>query len=179
MSLYTRLDTLESIDITSQSIAPRILYGIAYPSAIVRTSALSPLPSASHSIPYLRLNPSSKWAVRLIDQPSLDNRAAQLAFLSRRDGWTCFYCDQPLNEHTATVEHIVCTAHQGPTHADNLCLSCSSCNAAVGSLPAVQKVKLAISIRVGRIAVSAFKVQQHRVSSRIGNANASGKRGAK
>lgn len=175
--LHTRLDTLETVNIASSAIAPRILYGIAYPSDIVRTSALSPLPSPAHTIPYLRLAPSSKWAVRLIDQPSLDNRAAQLAYLSRRDGWSCFYCDQPLNATSATIEHIVCTAHGGPTHADNLCLSCSSCNAAVGSLPAVQKVKLAISIRVGRIAVSAFKAQQHRASRRIDNAN--GKRGAK
>lgn len=159
--LYTRLDTLETVDIASPAISPRILYGIAYPSDIVRTSALSPTLRVN-STRYLRLTPSSKWAVRLIDQPSLENRAAQLAYLSRRDGWTCFYCDQSINEHTATVEHIVCTAHGGPIHADNLCLSCSSCNAAVGSLPAVQKVKLAIGVRVGTIAMSVFKDQQRR-----------------
>lgn len=171
--LHTRLDTLETVDITSPAISPRILYGIAYPSEIVRTSALVAWRSDHHYHAYLRLHPASKWAVRLIPQNDLATRAAQLAFLSARDGWTCFYCDQPINEHTATVEHIVCTAHHGPTHADNLCLSCSSCNAAVGSLPAVQKVKLAISVRVGRIAVSAFKAQQQ--SKR----NSNGKRGAK
>lgn len=162
--IYTRLDTLESIDIASPAIAPRVLYGIAYPSDIVRTSALYPTPY-SHSgrhVPYLRLTPSAKWAVRLVAQPSLDTRAAQLAYLSRRDGWTCFYCDDPLTVSTATVEHIVATSHGGPTHADNLCLSCASCNAALGSLPAVQKVKLAINVRVGRVAVAAFKDQQRR-----------------
>lgn len=164
-TLYTRLDTLESIDIASPAISPHILYGIAYPSDIVRTSALAPAkslvpPATLDLVPYLRLSPSAKWAVRLIEQPSLDNRAGQLAYLSRRDGWTCFYCSQSINEHTATIEHIVCTAHGGPTHADNLCLSCASCNAAVGSLPAVQKVKLAIGVRVGTIAMSVFKGQQ-------------------
>lgn len=168
---HTRLDTLETVNIASRAISPRILYGIAYPSDIVRTSALSPTPSINRAIPYLRLDPSSKWAVRLIPQSDLSNRAAQLAFLSTRDGWTCFYCDQSLNAATATIEHIVCTAHGGPTHADNLCLSCASCNAAVGSLPAVQKVKLAISVRVGRVAVSVFKDQQRRQGDR--------KRGAK
>ncbi len=166
---HTRLDTLESIDTTSPSIAPLIFYGIAYPSDIVRTSALSPYPSyspaespATHrTIPYLRLNPSSKWAVRLIPN-DLSTRAAQLAFLSARDGWACFYCSQTLTASTATIEHIICTAHGGPTHADNLCLSCASCNAAVGSLPAVQKVRLAIGVRVGEIAMSAFKDQQWR-----------------
>lgn len=173
--LYTRLDTLETVDITSPAISPRILYGIAYPSDIVRTSALSPRPEPeiNRSIAYLRLNPSAKWAVRLIPQDDISTRAAQLAYLSSRDGWTCFYCSQSINEHTATIEHIVCTAHQGPTHADNLCLSCASCNAAVGSLPAVQKVKLAISVRVGTIAATVFKDQQRRSS------DAARKRGTK
>lgn len=171
-TLHTRLDTLETIDIASPAISPRILYGIAYPSDIVKTSALSPVSSEHRHHAYLRLTPSAKWAVRLIPQLDLSTRAAQLAFLSRRDGWSCFYCSQSINEHTATVEHIVAIAHGGPTHADNLCLSCASCNAAVGSLPAVQKVKLAIGVRVGTIAMSVFKDQQRRK-------DANGKRGVK
>lgn len=170
-TLHTRLDTLETVNIDSPAISPRILYGIAYPSDIVRTSALIPWPEIIHSIPYLRLTPSAKWAVRLIPQTSLDTRAAQLAFLSARDGWTCFYCSQALTPTSATIEHIVSTSHGGPTHADNLCLSCASCNAAVGHLPAVQKVKLAIGVRVGTIAAGVFKDQQKRT--------ADGKRGAK
>lgn len=165
-ALHTRLDTLESIDIASPVISPRILYGIAYPSDIVRTSALISWRSDHRYHAYLRLSPSAKWAVRLIPQNDLSTRAAQLAYLSARDGWSCFYCDRSINATTATIEHLVATSHGGPNHADNLCLSCSSCNAAVGSLPAVQKVKLAIGVRVGTIAVSVFKDQQRRNSKR-------------
>lgn len=164
--IYTRLDTLETVDPTSPAVASLILYGIAYPSDIIRTSALSPTLSVNRSTPYLRLTPWSKWAVRLIPQTAIDTRAAQLAYLSSRDGWTCFYCGQSLTADTAEIEHIVSTSHGGPTHADNLCLTCRPCNAAAGSLPAVQKVKLAISVRVGRVAVEAFKDQQRRRQDR-------------
>lgn len=173
---YTRLDTLETVNISSPEISSRVLYGIAYPADIVRTSALSPTANNAldRGCPYLRLTPSAKWAVRLVPVIDLSNstRAAQIAYLSRRDGWSCFYCDRTLDSSIATIEHIVCTAHGGPTHADNLCLAHESCNAAAGSLSGYEKVKLAIGVRVGTIAASVFKDQQRRK-------DVTGKRGAK
>jgi hypothetical protein len=149
---HTRLDTLQSIDIASPAIAPRIYYGIAYPSDIINVSALSSTPSPSRPGVYLRLTPASKWAVRLIPESSLETRAVQIAYLSARDGWSCFYCGRDIDFSTATVEHIVPVAHDGPTHASNLCLACGNCNAMMGHLPGVQKMKLAVSARIGTIA---------------------------
>lgn len=172
--LHTRLDTLETVDISSPEISPRILYGTAYPADIVRTAVLYPKPSTiegyrslSRDIPYLRLTPSSKWAVRLIpvNNDDLSTRAAQLAYLARRDGWNCFYCDRTLDATSATIEHIICTAHGGPTHADNLCLSCGPCNAAMGSLPGVQKMRLAIGARVGMVLVKTLTAPKEEIVS--------------
>lgn len=159
--LYTRLDTLQSIDLSCPEISRLVMYGAPFNADLVRASALYREPSHTR-VPYLRLRPGSLWAMRLVPQIALDTRAAQLAFLSARDGWQCFYCGKDIDSSTATVEHIVCTAHGGPTHADNLCLTCGACNAAVGSLPAVQKVKLAIATRVGAVALSVFKDQNKR-----------------
>lgn len=153
---YTRLDTLQSIDLSDPLISRHLLWGIPFSSHLIKASALYREQSPNR-VPYLRLNPGSKWAVRLIPEISLDTRAAQLAFLSTRDGWSCFYCGKDLDEYTATIEHIVSVAHGGPTHGDNLCLTCGPCNAAAGALPAVQKVKLAIGVRVGTIAATVFK----------------------
>ena len=163
--LYTRLDTLESVDISHPTLSRHVLWGAPFSSALIKMSALYLTP-ADNLVPYLRRSPSSKWAVRLVPQIALDTRAAQLAYLSIRDGWACFYCDRELTATTATVEHIVSTSHGGPTHADNLCLSCESCNAAMGSMPAVTKMRLAIGARVGTIAMSVFKSSQGNGHSR-------------
>lgn len=158
---YTRLDTLQSIDLSDPLISRHLLWGIPFSSHLIKASALYREQSPSR-VPYLRLNPGSKWAVRLIPEIAFDTHAAHLAFLSTRDGWSCFYCGKDLDEHTATIEHIVSVAHGGPTHGDNLCLTCGPCNAAAGALPAVQKMKLAVSARVGTIALKIFNDQPKR-----------------
>ena len=64
--------------------------------------------------------------------------------LADRDGPNCIYCGAGLAVDTATIEHIVPLSAGGPDHLSNKALACRCCNQAVGSLPAAQKVMLAV-----------------------------------
>lgn len=53
--------------------------------------------------------------------------------LVERDGSACIYCDEPLTQETATVDHIVPVTAGGPDKIINKVLACSICNAAGGA----------------------------------------------
>lgn len=42
--------------------------------------------------------------------------------------WKCAYCDQQLNENTATIDHILPKHKGGQSIRSNLCAACNSCN---------------------------------------------------
>ena len=62
--------------------------------------------------------------------------------LIERDGNNCFYCLEPMEEGDASVEHLVSVHKGGPNHMDNMALAHRNCNARVGNLPLVQKLKV-------------------------------------
>lgn len=43
-------------------------------------------------------------------------------------GWRCAYCDQQLNENTATIDHIVPKHKGGQNIRSNLACACNKCN---------------------------------------------------
>jgi 5-methylcytosine-specific restriction endonuclease McrA len=62
--------------------------------------------------------------------------------LIKRDGKSCFYCDQTLEEDEMTVEHLFSINQGGTNHISNLAISCKPCNNEAGHLSVVEKVKL-------------------------------------
>lgn len=52
-----------------------------------------------------------------------------------RAGNCCEYCriSQADQFFTFEIDHIIAEKHRGPTHSNNLCLSCPDCNAFKGS----------------------------------------------
>lgn len=142
---FIRLDTL-------QPVTPsRLWWGADSKAVKVRRSALTLLESSGR-VPFMEV--SANWAVRVVPESPLDQRAARLAYLIARDGAVCFYCTRELDPRTegtkpngCTIEHVVALSAGGPDHASNLALSCPSCNAAAGHLSAVEKFRYALKMR--------------------------------
>lgn len=142
---YIRLDDLSAVELNSWEV----WHGPVCNSVRVKKAHLKrpqhPAPTTDakyHSV-------SAAWAVRIVEASSLDARVARIAYLLARDGKECFYCGRENETVRFEVEHIIPTAHGGPDHASNLCLTCPPCNRAMGALSGVEKVKLAIKIRTG------------------------------
>lgn len=70
-----------------------------------------------------------------------------IATISARDGMKCFYCGDPLDEDTATVEHLVARASGGPNHLANKFLACERDNMRAGHLSAPEKIRLRDELR--------------------------------
>lgn len=70
--------------------------------------------------------------------------------LIERDGRGCFYCLEPMEDGDVSVEHLVSRHKGGPNHMDNLALAHTKCNARVGNLPLVQKLKVREAVLVER-----------------------------
>jgi hypothetical protein len=62
--------------------------------------------------------------------------------LVEREGPFCFYCQQPLEEHQSTIEHLIPKSAGGLNHMSNYALACVPCNQAAGSLSLMEKIKL-------------------------------------
>ena len=48
--------------------------------------------------------------------------------------WECAYCSKPLDENTATIDHIVPKFKGGHNVRANMCCCCSSCNKEKGTI---------------------------------------------
>lgn len=172
---YIRLDDLSPIELTSWEV----LWGPETRAEKVKKSHLAKIIPGTANIsdrgkvglvPHLSI--SANWAVRLVEANSLSARAARIAYLVARDSAECFYCGTFLFDPTrigglmlasdvvsrsCEIEHIVPTAHGGPDHASNLCLTCPPCNRAMGALSGAEKVRLAIKMKVGSMNISTSK----------------------
>lgn len=64
-----------------------------------------------------------------------------------RDGTDCFYCGLPLNEDI-TLEHLIPLTAGGPNKLSNMVLAHFHCNSQAGHKTIVEKVRMAIDIRI-------------------------------
>ena len=71
----------------------------------------------------------------------------QLDRLLLFQGNRCFFCDQPIPEGEASVEHLVASANGGTNDDDNCVACCKSLNAAFGSRPYKDKLRAIMSHR--------------------------------
>lgn len=138
---FIRLD-----DLTALPASTGVLWGSPSSAVRVRRPALFK-ESAPGRVPFLPV--SAMWAVRLVPAIPVEARIARLAYLVARDGDGCFYCSNRLDFAACTIEHLVARAAGGPDHASNLVLSCPGCNAHAGHLSAAEKMRLALSLRLG------------------------------
>ena len=67
--------------------------------------------------------------------------------LLERDGSNCFYCGKPLNEDI-TLEHLLALVSGGKNILSNMVLCHEKCNQEAGILTIVEKVKMAIKLRL-------------------------------
>lgn len=73
-------------------------------------------------------------------------REKQRARVLRRSPWwknmvrstKCFYCQRPLNEQTATMDHVVPLARGGMSTRGNIVPSCKGCNTRKKSLTVME-----------------------------------------
>lgn len=150
--MYIRLDTLQEVNPEPSTL----LWGAGPPGSDINPSNWAIKVKKAHLFRQWSagrsafLSISAGWAVRLVEASTHKGRQARIAHLMKRDGPTCLYCGDEIDPRACTVEHIVPASAGGPEHASNLALSCRPCNAAMGHLSAVEKVKLAIRFRVGR-----------------------------
>jgi len=68
-------------------------------------------------------------------------RSADEQTLRLRDGDLCFFCQKDLGDD-ATVEHLVARTHSGPNHISNKVLAHKICNADVGHMSAMEKIRI-------------------------------------
>lgn len=59
-----------------------------------------------------------------------------------RDGDACFYCKEPMIDGQMSVEHLLALGHGGSDHLSNLVLAHPTCNAKVGHLSIMDKIKI-------------------------------------
>ncbi len=71
----------------------------------------------------------------------------QLDRLLLFQGNRCFFCDEPIPEGEASVEHLVASANGGTNEDDNCVACCKSLNAAFGSRPYKEKLRAVLSHR--------------------------------
>lgn len=53
--------------------------------------------------------------------------------LTAKNGNHCHYCGRPLNNRTATIDHIIPRSRNGSNHLWNLVLACRQCNVKKGN----------------------------------------------
>ena len=59
-------------------------------------------------------------------------------------GRRCFFCDQPLLQSDASVEHLVASANGGSNGDDNCVACCMALNALFGSMSLKEKIQLVL-----------------------------------
>lgn len=71
----------------------------------------------------------------------------QLDRLLLFQGHRCFFCDQPIPDGEASVEHLVASANGGTNDDDNCVVCCKALNTAFGSRPYKDKLRAIINHR--------------------------------
>jgi hypothetical protein len=71
----------------------------------------------------------------------------QLDRLLLFQGNRCFFCEQPIPEGEASVEHLVASSNGGSNDDDNCVACCKSLNAAFGNRPYKEKLRAIVSHR--------------------------------
>lgn len=71
----------------------------------------------------------------------------QLERLLLFQGNRCFFCDEPIPEGEASVEHLVASANGGGNDDENCVACCRSLNAAFGSHPYKEKLRAILNHR--------------------------------
>lgn len=84
----------------------------------------------------------SRWTAGNKTKRRRGRQAVVIESLIRRDGKSCFYCDEECTEETASVEHVVPLNAGGTDHMANKVLACYRCNGEAGHLNVIDKVKL-------------------------------------
>lgn len=62
-------------------------------------------------------------------------------------GNRCFFCEQPIPDGEASVEHLVASSNGGNNDDDNCVACCKSLNAAFGNRPYKEKLRAIVSHR--------------------------------
>ena len=71
----------------------------------------------------------------------------QLERLLLFQGNRCFFCDEPIPEGEASIEHLVASANGGGNDDENCVACCRSLNAAFGSRPYKEKLRAILNHR--------------------------------
>lgn len=71
----------------------------------------------------------------------------QLDRLLLFQGNRCFFCEQPIPEGEASVEHLVASSNGGSNDDENCVACCKSLNAAFGNRPYKEKLRAVVSHR--------------------------------
>jgi len=71
----------------------------------------------------------------------------QLDRLLLFQGNRCFFCDEPIPQGEASVEHLVATTNGGNNHDDNCVACCKALNSAFGNRPYKEKLRAILSHR--------------------------------
>ncbi len=72
----------------------------------------------------------------------IQNRSVKSRTIRSRDGDNCFYCNIPVPFEDESLEHLLSQVHGGTNHVSNLVLAHKKCNADVGHLPIIEKIKI-------------------------------------
>jgi hypothetical protein len=79
------------------------------------------------------------------------NKRSRIVKIAERDGWTCWYCNHPLQpigfaedpkRRPATLEEVCPRQIGGPTHIGNQVIACAPCNNEAANLSVAQKVRM-------------------------------------
>lgn len=71
----------------------------------------------------------------------------QLDRLLLFQGNRCFFCEQPIPDGEASIEHLVASSNGGSNDDDNCVACCKSLNAAFGNRPYKEKLRAVVSHR--------------------------------
>lgn len=73
------------------------------------------------------------------------------AAIRQRDGDLCFFCRQVVSLEDESEEHLISITHGGPDHIANKFLAHKLCNNQVGSLSAIEKIKIHTEAEIERV----------------------------
>lgn len=60
-------------------------------------------------------------------------------------GGRCFFCEKPLSQADASVEHLVATANGGANHPDNCVACCKALNTLLGRMSLKEKLRVVLN----------------------------------
>jgi hypothetical protein len=71
----------------------------------------------------------------------------QLQRLLLHQGQRCFFCDAPIPEGEASIEHLAAVSNGGASADDNCVVCCKTLNAAMGNISIKEKLRLVLAQR--------------------------------